>query len=115
MENIPEEELCQTPSFHTHTNTCTGALSEEKDDGVSRAVHPQGLSRTFTENRTPHTFAVTLVACFAPTHTQGEDPDEINRLDEMIAEGAFGAVYKVCLPHTNRLSVFSSFSFLIAT
>lgn len=26
---------------------------------------------------------------------QGEDPDVINRLDEMIAEGAFGAVYKV--------------------
>jgi len=43
------------------------------------------------------------MACLEPYIRKGEDPDEINRLDEMIAEGAFGAVYKGCYTPSGQI------------
>ena len=79
-----------------------------RTNGLPGAVHSEGLPLLLT--RPPFFFS-------SPFHTssrpllglvgckQGEDPDTINRLDELIEEGAYGSVYKVCfhllfdLPH----------------
>lgn len=63
-------------------------------DGCPRAVHPARLSLSSSHRLWPQDF----ITCQQLQQLQGEDPDEINRLDAMIAEGAFGSVYRVCDP-----------------